>query len=240
MGDTHRAPGMPSSSSHPSHPPQPPTAASYEDHQAQNALPPFGSSSFRPQHTSNNAPYRPTNSVLSSLIPSRQAHSSPHSKSSSNKSMSYAAYIKSATPGAFASPSAAPSNFKQPLPSGGPSKSHPNRDGSPVPQNQTGAGEAFDLSAANITAADTMFFDRDAEKHMRELLSGAIGEGEDDEGEEAIETIHGLAEGVSLMPHQQRGARWLKKREAARNYGGILADVSDLSGLADHYLQRQR
>jgi hypothetical protein len=70
-----------------------------------------------------------------------------------------------------------------------------------------------------------MFFDRDAEKHMRELLSGAIGDGEDDEGEEAI-TVHGLADGVTLMPHQQRGARWLKKREAASNYGGILADVS--------------
>jgi len=239
MGDTHRAPGMPSSSSHSSHRPQPPTAASYEDHQAQNALPPFGSSSFRPQHTSNHAAHRPTNSVLSSLIPSRQAHSSPQSKSSSNKSMSYAAYIKSATPGAFASPSAAPSNFKQPRPSGGPSASQRSLDSDYVRPRQDGNGEAFDLSAANITAADTMFFDRDAEKHMRELLSGAIGEGEDDEGEEAIETIHGLAEGVSLMPHQQRGARWLKKREAARNYGGILADVSDSSNLADQCLQRQ-
>lgn len=85
----------------------------------------------------------------------------------------------------------------------------------------------FDLSAAQITADDTMYFDRDSEKHMRELLSGAIGEGEDDDeaGLEA-EHIEGLAEGVKLMPHQVRGVRWLKKREAAKNFGGILADVS--------------
>jgi SNF2 family DNA or RNA helicase len=88
-----------------------------------------------------------------------------------------------------------------------------------------GVGEVFDLNTANITAEDTMYLDRDSEKHMRELLSGAIGEGEDD-GEEAMDTVHGLAEGVTLMPHQQRGVRWLKKREAAKNFGGILADVS--------------
>lgn len=99
--------------------------------------------------------------------------------------------------------------------------------GQAVPAGEVGegAGEIFDLNAANITAEDTMYFDRDSEKHMRELLSGAVGEAEDD-GEEPMETVHGLSEGVTLMPHQQKGVRWLKKREAAKNYGGILADVS--------------
>lgn len=89
----------------------------------------------------------------------------------------------------------------------------------------------FDLDAAQITAADTMYFDKDSEKHMRELLSGAIGEGEDDDegGHADMEHVEGLGEGVTLMPHQIRGVRWLKKREAARNYGGILADVSAIN-----------
>jgi SNF2 family DNA or RNA helicase len=89
-------------------------------------------------------------------------------------------------------------------------------------------GEVFDLNAAQITAADTMYFDKDSEKHMRELLSGAIGDGEDDDEGGHADMVHveGLGEGVTLMPHQVRGVMWLKKREAAQNYGGILADVS--------------
>ena len=138
--------------------------------------------------------------------------------------MSYAAYIKSATPGAFSSP-AGPSKFKQPQPGGlisaGNGKDLQTKTGEKVEE----GGEMFDLNTAGITVEDANYLDRDSEKHMRELLSGAIGEGEDD-GEEPMETVHGLAEGVTLMPHQQRGVRWLKKREAARNFGGILADVS--------------
>jgi hypothetical protein len=138
--------------------------------------------------------------------------------------MSYSAYIKSATPGAFSSP-AGPSKFKQPQPSVLTSSGDANGRLSNPGEGEEAGGEMFDLTTANITAEDIMYLDRDSEKHMRELLSGAIGEGEDD-GEEAMETVHGLAEGVTLMPHQQRGVRWLKKREAAKNYGGILADVS--------------
>ena len=138
--------------------------------------------------------------------------------------MSYAAYIKSATPGAFSSP-AGPSKFKQPQPSGISATSNGSNLQTMTGEQVEEGGEMFDLNTAGITAEDANYLDRDSEKHMRELLSGAIGEGEDD-GEEPMETVHGLAEGVTLMPHQQRGVRWLKKREAARNFGGILADVS--------------
>jgi len=187
-------------------------------------------------HLKHSAPHRPTNSVLASLVPSRPTHTSAPSRAADAKSMSYAAYIKSATPGAFSSP-AGPSKFKQPQASGlssaGYRNGYPNETGEKVEE----GGEMFDLNTANITAEDTMYLDRDSEKHMRELLSGAIGEGEDD-GEEAMDTVHGLAEGVTLMPHQQRGVRWLKKREAARNFGGILADASPccvlISFVADH------
>lgn len=187
-------------------------------------------------HPNHSAPHRPTNSVLASLVPTRPAHTSAPSRAADAKSMSYAAYIKSATPGAFSSP-AGPSKFKQPQASGLAPTGYRHGLPSEAGEKAEEGGEMFDLNTANITAEDTMYLDRDSEKHMRELLSGAIGEGEDD-GEEAMETVHGLAEGVTLMPHQQRGVRWLKKREAARNFGGILADASPCCVLtrfvADH------
>lgn len=198
--------------------------ASFEDFQVLDYPLPVKPTNHFPQprmQPGHSAPHRPTNSVLASLVPSRPSHTSAPSRPADAKSMSYAAYIKSATPGAFSSP-VGPSKFKQPQPIG--LVSNVNGLGSKTGEKVEEGGEMFDLSTAGITAEDANYLDRDSEKHMRELLSGAIGEGEDD-GEEPMETVHGLAEGVTLMPHQQRGVRWLKKREAARNFGGILADV---------------
>lgn len=96
----------------------------------------------------------------------------------------------------------------------------------PIPKSAMteGEGEVFDLRSAQITAEDMERHHGDAEKHMRELLSGAIGE---DEGiEEGSDIVEGFKENVRLMPHQVRGVQWMKKRESARNTGGILADVS--------------
>ena len=67
---------------------------------------------------------------------------------------------------------------------------------------------------------------------MRDLLAGAIGEGEEmGEGvTEADMEVEGFTQRVKLMPHQVRGVKWMKAREAGRTkFGGILADVS-LSG----------
>lgn len=65
---------------------------------------------------------------------------------------------------------------------------------------------------------------------MRELLSGAIGDGEGEMGDDGVQdgedVIEGFAKGVRLMPHQVRGVKWMKSRESGRKYGGILADVS--------------
>jgi hypothetical protein len=207
--------------------PPPNVPASFEDFQVLDYPLPVKPTNHFPHdrmHPNHSAPHRPTNSVLASLVPSRPSHTSAPSRPADAKSMSYAAYIKSATPGAFSSP-AGPSKFKQPQPSGLNSNGNGNGLEGKTGEKVEEGGEMFDLSTAGITAEDANYLDRDSEKHMRELLSGAIGEGEDD-GEEPMETVHGLAEGVTLMPHQQRGVRWLKKREAAKNFGGILADVS--------------
>lgn len=93
----------------------------------------------------------------------------------------------------------------------------------PAPDEQNDR-EEFDLQAVRIAAEDMDRYHGDAEKHMRELLAGAIGDADEGiaEGEDVIE---GFAENVRLMPHQVRGVRWMRDRETGRKYGGILADV---------------
>lgn len=96
-------------------------------------------------------------------------------------------------------------------------------------------GEDFS-SALNDIKADPMDYTRvsadQAEADMRELLSGAIGDGEDNTGgaEEGANLVEGFAEGMTLMPHQIRGVSWMGQREVGTKRGGILADVSVVYG----------
>nr|KIR45923.1 hypothetical protein I312_04893 [Cryptococcus bacillisporus CA1280] len=100
----------------------------------------------------------------------------------------------------------------------------------PKPANQDDdvPREAFNIDSVPITADDYTRYNGDAEKHMQELLSGAIGDGEDEMGDDGMkegeDTVEGFAKGIKLMPHQVRGVRWMKQRETGRKYGGILAD----------------
>ena len=86
--------------------------------------------------------------------------------------------------------------------------------------------EEFNINVRE-TAEDYEQHHGDAEAHMRELLSGAVGSGEHDEAfEDGDDVVEGFAKGMRLMPHQVRGTKWMKQRETGRKYGGILADVS--------------
>ena len=183
----------------------------------------------------------------------------PAASSSSNRpktaSQGYSSYIKPGTPGAFKSGSTKtgdafhrvvpdPLNrVTDPAQSGEwPSwlmKGRPNfglKEPSIPAQTVSRPGEEdtlvekFDLDAIPLTADDYDRHEGDADKHMRELLAGAIGDAEDGMGDDAVkegeDIVEGLAKGVRLMPHQVRGVRWMRGRESGRKYGGILADVS--------------
>ncbi|WVQ61960.1 uncharacterized protein L199_000093 [Kwoniella botswanensis] len=86
--------------------------------------------------------------------------------------------------------------------------------------------EDFNIDAIPVTAEDYQRYNGDADKHMQELLSGAIGDGEGelDDNSEGDDVIEGFADGIKLMPHQVRGVKWMRQRESGRKYGGILAD----------------
>lgn len=180
----------------------------------------------------------------SSIVKARNTPSTPN-KSAPNRPVnngSYAGYIKPATPGAFKSVNENPrsSNFAV-KPSAGSSSDPPgyingwperliakpatNVFQAPVSDPQEEEGEVFNLDEAKLTAEDYQRVQGDPEKHMRRLLEGAVGDGEEDPAEDGDETVEGFSEGVKLMPHQIRGVKWMRKRETNRNRGGILADV---------------
>ena len=92
--------------------------------------------------------------------------------------------------------------------------------------------EAFDLDSVKLTADDWTKHEGDPEAHMRELLSAAVGE-EDEEIKDGEDRVEGFADAVRLMPHQIRGVKWMRGRESGRKFGGILADVSGLFARAD-------
>lgn len=94
-------------------------------------------------------------------------------------------------------------------------------------------GEEFDIADVQYTAQDFEKSHGDPEEQMRELLSGAVGEGEDGDAKEGDDIVEGFAEGMRLMPHQVRGVKWMRERESGRKRGGILADVSGCLCWAD-------
>ena len=66
---------------------------------------------------------------------------------------------------------------------------------------------------------------REAEKALRELMSGAI-EAEPVEISDEDTIVPGFSPDFKLLPHQVQGRNWMKSREDIPNkrYGGILAD----------------
>jgi hypothetical protein len=204
-----------------------------------------GSDSDRPLRPKPLEPSQVIKNVTTSKpMSSLQTEAAFGSSISKQRPTGYSSYIKPATPGAFKS-STKPSRILQSDKGADPpgyvngwpawvQKGHLNpgthldKAGStsklaPPPEDNV---ETFNLDAIPMSAEDYDRHHGDAEEHMRELLSGAVGDGEDDDAQEGEELVEGFAKGVRLMPHQIRGTRWMRQRETGRKYGGILADVS--------------
>lgn len=68
----------------------------------------------------------------------------------------------------------------------------------------------------------------DAEKALRDLMSGGMNQGLDStvEIDTSQEIVEGFKEGVKLLPHQILGRVWMRDREdlTKKRTGGILAD----------------
>ncbi|KAK4687668.1 hypothetical protein P7C73_g2453, partial [Tremellales sp. Uapishka_1] len=188
---------------------------------------------------------KPFGSSIVKSKPSKNASSTP-TRGPNNP---YSSYIKPATPGAFRPNAAAiqPTQTFQRVPADkewpawltdgranpGVKLSKPKSKLAEHPGNigrveEDENAEVFNLDAIPLRAEDLERHIGDADEHMRELLSGAVGDGEDGNGENAIadgeDEVEGFAKGIKLMPHQVRGVRWMRMRESGRKYGGILAD----------------
>jgi hypothetical protein len=66
----------------------------------------------------------------------------------------------------------------------------------------------------------------EAQKAMRDLLSGAIGAIDISDVDMNDAAVDGFDDSIRLMPHQIQGRAWMKERETGKKAGGILADVS--------------
>lgn len=68
----------------------------------------------------------------------------------------------------------------------------------------------------------------DAEKALRDLMSGGMNQELDEDIEIDLEqaTVPGFTEGIQLLPHQILGRAWMRDREdvSKKRTGGILAD----------------
>ncbi|KAG6820007.1 hypothetical protein H0H93_006553 [Arthromyces matolae] len=66
----------------------------------------------------------------------------------------------------------------------------------------------------------------DAEKAIRDLMSGGMEQELETEVDLEDATVKGFCDGITLLPHQVIGRAWMKEREdpAKKRFGGILAD----------------
>ncbi|KAF9011925.1 SNF2 family N-terminal domain-containing protein [Cyathus striatus] len=87
---------------------------------------------------------------------------------------------------------------------------------------QVGDGE--ELHVPNSSTDNQLMSASEAEKALRDLMTGSMNE--DAEVDMADAIVPGFKEGITLLPHQVLGRAWMKDREDAskKRSGGILAD----------------
>lgn len=93
-----------------------------------------------------------------------------------------------------------------------------------TPDLPAGDGEAFAIDTRVEYEERTT--NDEAQKAMRDLLSGAIGAIDIGDVDMNDAVVEGFDENIRLMPHQIQGRAWMRERETGKKAGGILADVS--------------
>ncbi|CCM05412.1 uncharacterized protein FIBRA_07629 [Fibroporia radiculosa] len=83
--------------------------------------------------------------------------------------------------------------------------------------------ETFDMPAVD-NMYDPPMSQADAEKALRELVTGAYGHEEDVEISMEDAEVEGFRPGIKLLTHQIASRKWMASRESGKKMGGILAD----------------
>jgi len=89
-------------------------------------------------------------------------------------------------------------------------------------------GDDEEVKIPDFHNDDTILSPADAEKALRDLMSGAMNQDLDSDIDIDMsqEIVDGFKEGIKLLPHQILGRAWMKDREdlSKKRTGGILAD----------------
>ena len=87
--------------------------------------------------------------------------------------------------------------------------------------------ETFDVGNVDVVY-DPKKSSHDAEKDLKDLFQQSFDGHEDDKDGVALDMsesiVEGFRDGITLLPHQVIGRRWMRERETGKKLGGILAD----------------
>ena len=87
--------------------------------------------------------------------------------------------------------------------------------------------ESFDVGNVDVVY-DPKKSTHDAEKDLKDLFQQSFDGHEEEKDGVALDMseaiVEGFRDGITLLPHQVIGRRWMRERETGKKLGGILAD----------------
>jgi SNF2 family DNA or RNA helicase len=89
------------------------------------------------------------------------------------------------------------------------------------------ANTAIHIPAAGYSSGANEYMNAtEAEKALKDLISGNMNEETEQEIDADEKIVEGFKDGITLMDHQVIGKKWMAEREdtKAKKHGGILAD----------------
>lgn len=86
-----------------------------------------------------------------------------------------------------------------------------------------GNEETFDVRGIDQTY-DPRLTAAEAQKALQDLVADVYNGDDDQEYTVEDATVDGFRDGISLLPHQVIGRKWMAERESGKKRGGMLAD----------------